>query len=66
MLPDVQNLIDCNKPTGKSSALKKKSLLYTSGVAAIEEKLRAKAVPGKRENCCKADEANRRKYETAI
>ena len=57
----------CNKPTGKSFASKKKSLLYPKRVAAIEEKKLAgtKAVLENAKIAVKADEASR-KYETAI
>src|SRR5437773_3500636 len=67
MLPDVQNLIDLQLADREVLRLKEEIAALPKRVAAIEEKLAGtKAVLENAKIAVKADEANRRKYETAI
>src|SRR6266568_6894257 len=67
MLPDVQNLIDLQLADREVLRLKKEIAALPKRVAAIEEKLAGtEAVLENAKIAVKADEANRRKYETAI
>ena len=67
MLPDVQNLIELQKADREILRLKREIAALPKRVAAIEEKLSGtKAVLEKAKVAVKADEAARRKYETAI
>ena len=67
MLPDVQNLIDLQLADREVLRLKEEITALPKRVAAIEEKLAGtKAVLENAKIAVKADEANRRKYETAI
>src|SRR5437660_4052360 len=67
MLPDVQNLIDLQLADREVLRLKEEITALPKRVAAIEEKLAGtKAVLENATIAVKADEANRRKYETAI
>src|SRR2546429_254294 len=67
MLPDVQNLIDLQQADREVLRLKEEIAALPKRVAAIEEKLAGtKAVLETAKMAVKADEANRRKYETAI
>src|ERR1700693_4230324 len=67
MLPDVQNLIDLQLADREVLRLKEEIAALPKRVAAIEEKLAGtKAVLENAKVAVKADEANRRKYETAI
>src|SRR5882724_10544368 len=67
MLPDVQNLIELQQADREVLRLKEEIAALPKRVAAIEEKLAGtKAVLENARVAVKADEANRRKYETAI
>jgi len=67
MLPDVQNLIDLQLADREVLRLKEEIAALPKRVAAIEEKLAGtKAVLENAKTAVKAEEANRRKYETAI
>src|SRR5213595_2914334 len=67
MLPDVQNLIDLQLADREVLRLKEEIAALPKRVAAIEEKLAGtKAVLEDAKIAVKADEASRRKYETAI
>ncbi len=67
MLPDVQNLIELQKADREILRLKEEIAALPKRVAAIEDRLSAtKAVLEKAKTAVKADEAARRKYETAI
>src|SRR6266705_6351538 len=67
MLPDVQNLIDLQLADREVLRLKEEIAALPKRVAAIEEKLAGtKAVLENAKIAVKADEANRRKYETVI
>jgi len=67
MLPDVQNLIDLQQADREVLRLKEEIAALPKRVAVIEEKLAGtKAILENAKIAVKADEANRRKYETAI
>ena len=67
MLPDVQNLIALQQADREILRLKEEIAALPKRVAAIEERLAGtKAVLEKAKSAVKADEAARRKYETAI
>jgi len=67
MLPDVQNLIELQNADREISRLKDDIAALPKRVAAIEQKLAGtKAILDKAKTAIKADEAARRKYETAI
>src|SRR5439155_97909 len=67
MLPDVQNLIELQQADREVLRLKEEIAALPKRVAAIEEKLAGtKAVLENAKIAVKADEASRRKYETAI
>jgi hypothetical protein len=67
MLPDVQNLIELQNADREILRLKDEIAALPRRVAAIEEKLSGtKAVLEKAKTAVKADEASRRKYESAI
>src|SRR3989441_5655180 len=67
MLPDVQNLIELQQADREVLRLKEEIATLPKRVAAIEEKLAGtKAVLENAKVAVKADEASRRKYETAI
>ena len=67
MLADVQNLIELQKADREILRLKDEVAALPKRVAAIEERLSGtKAVLEKAKTAVKGDEANRRKYETAI
>jgi uncharacterized protein len=67
MLPDVQNLIELQLADREVLRLKEEIAALPKRVAAIEEKLAGtKAILENAKIAVKADEANRRKYETAI
>jgi uncharacterized protein len=67
MLPDVQNLIELQRVDREILRLKEEIASLPKRVTAIEAKLAGtKAVLEKAKAAIKADEASRRKYETAI
>jgi uncharacterized protein len=67
MLPDVQNLIELQKVDREILRLKEEIASLPKRVTAIEAKLAGtKASLEKAKTAIKADEASRRKYETAI
>jgi uncharacterized protein len=67
MPPDVQNLIDLQQADREVLRLKEEIAALPKRVAAIEEKLAGtKAVLENAKIAVKAEEASRRKYETAI
>ena len=67
MLPDVQNLIELQKADREILRLKDEIAALPRRVTAIEEKLAGtKASLEKAKTAVKADDAARRKYETAI
>jgi len=67
MLPDVKNLIELQNADREIARLKDEIAALPKRVAAIEQKLAGtKAVLEKAKTAVKADEAARRKYETAI
>src|SRR5271167_2774277 len=67
MLPDVQNLIALQQADREILRLKDEVAALPKRVAVIEERLAGtKAVLEKAKAAVKADEANRRKYDTAI
>lgn len=67
MLPDVQALIDLQQADREILRLKNEIAALPQRVAAIEEKLAGtRAALEKAKTAVKADEAARRKYETAI
>jgi uncharacterized protein len=67
MLPDVQHLIELQKADAEILRLKDEVAALPKRVAAIEARLSGtKAVLEKAKTAVKADEASRRKYETAI
>ncbi|MBZ5599710.1 MAG: hypothetical protein LAN83_15475 [Acidobacteriia bacterium] len=67
MLPDVQNLMDLQQADREILRLKDEIAALPKRVAAIEEKLaETKAILENAKTAVKADEAARRKYETAI
>src|SRR2546430_17264122 len=67
MLPDVQNVMSLKLAAGEVPRLKEEIAALPKGVGAIEEKRGGtKAVLENAKTAVKADEANRRKYETAI
>jgi uncharacterized protein len=67
MLPDVQNLISLQKADREILRLKEEIAALPKRVAVIEAKLAGtKAALEKAKSAIKADEASRRKYETAI
>jgi len=67
MLPDVQNLIELQNADREILRLKDEIAALPKRVAAIEQKLAGtKAILEKAKIAVKADEATRRKYETAI
>ena len=67
MLPDVQNLIELQNADREISRLKDEIAALPKRVAAIEQKLAGtQAILEKAKTAVKADEASRRKYETAI
>src|SRR5439155_2453475 len=67
MLPDVQNLIELQQADREVLRLREEIAALPKRVAAIEEKLAGtKAVLENAKVAVKADEASRRKYETAI
>ncbi|MGA9042572.1 MAG: C4-type zinc ribbon domain-containing protein [Terriglobales bacterium] len=67
MIPDVQNLIELQKIDREILRLKDEVATLPKRVAVIEERLAGtKAVLEKAKAAVKADEANRRKYDTAI
>jgi len=67
MLPDVQNLIELQKADREILRLREEIAALPKRVGAIEQKLAGtKAGLEKAKTAIKADEASRRKYETAI
>ena len=67
MLPDVQNLIELQRADREILRLKEEVAALPKRMAAIEAQLAGtKAVLEKAKVAVKADEAARRKYETAI
>jgi predicted nucleic acid-binding Zn-ribbon protein len=67
MLPDVQNLIELQLADREIQRLREEIAALPKRVAAIEERLAGtKAVLEKAKTAVKADEAARRKYESAI
>jgi predicted nucleic acid-binding Zn-ribbon protein len=67
MLPDVQNLIALQQADREILRLKEEIAALPKRVAAIEERLAGtKAILEKAKTAVKADEAARRKYESAI
>src|SRR5579872_5467752 len=67
MLPDVQNLIELQKADKEILRLREEIAALPKRVAVIEQKLAGtKAGLEKAKTAIKADEAARRKYETAI
>ena len=67
MLPDVQNLIELQNADREIARLKDEIADLPKRVAAIEQKLAGtQAILEKAKTAVKADEASRRKYETAI
>jgi len=67
MIPDVQNLIELQEIDREILRLKDEVAALPKRVAAIEQRLAGtKAVLEKAKAAVKADEANRRKYDTAI
>jgi predicted nucleic acid-binding Zn-ribbon protein len=67
MLPDVQNLVELQKADREILRLREEIAALPKRVAAIEEKLSGtKAILDKARISVKADEASRRKHETAI
>jgi uncharacterized protein len=67
MIPDVQNLVDLQKIDREILRLKDEVAALPKRMAVIEERLAGtKAVLEKAKAAVKADEANRRKYDTAI
>ncbi|HVO79293.1 MAG TPA: C4-type zinc ribbon domain-containing protein [Terriglobales bacterium] len=67
MLPDIQNLMELQQADREILRLKDEIAALPKRVAAIEEKLAGtKAVLEKAKADVKADEASRRKFETAI
>ncbi len=67
MLPDVQNLIELQQADREILRLKEEIAALPRRVAAIEEKLAGtKGILDNAKSAVKADEAARRKYETAI
>jgi len=67
MLPDVQNLIELQQADREILRLKEEIAALPKRVAAIEEKLAGtKAILENAKSAVKADEAARRRYETAI
>ena len=67
MLPDVQNLIALQQADREILRLKEEIAALPKRVAAIEERLAGtRAVLEKAKSAIKADEASRRKYESAI
>src|SRR3989454_4801576 len=67
MLPDVQNLLDLQQADREILRLKEEIAALPNRVAAIEQKLAGtKAILENAKIAVKADEAARRKYETAI
>jgi predicted nucleic acid-binding Zn-ribbon protein len=67
MLPDVQNLIELQQADREILRLKEEIAALPKRVAAIEERLAGtRAVLEKAKTAVKADEAARRKYESAI
>ncbi len=67
MLPDLQNLMQLQVADKEILRLKEEVAALPKRVAVIEEKLAAtKAKLEKAKNAAKADEATRKKYETAI
>ena len=67
MLPDVQNLMELQRADREILRLKEEIAALPKRVAAIEEKLAGtKAGLEKANAAVKADEASRRKYESAI
>ncbi len=67
MLPDVQNLIELQQADREILRLKEEVAALPKRVAAIEERLAGtKAILENAKSAVKADEAARRKYETAI
>ena len=67
MLPDVQSLMNLQQADGEILRLKEEVAALPKRVAVIEEQLSGtKAVLEKAKTAVKADEAARRKYETAI
>jgi predicted nucleic acid-binding Zn-ribbon protein len=67
MLPDVQNLIELQQADREILRLKEEVAALPKRVAAIEERLAGtRAILENAKSAVKADEAARRKYETAI
>jgi predicted nucleic acid-binding Zn-ribbon protein len=67
MLPDVQNLIELQQADREILRLKEEIAALPKRMAAIEERLAGtKAILEKAKTAVKADEAARRKYESAI
>jgi predicted nucleic acid-binding Zn-ribbon protein len=67
MLPDVQNLIALQQADREILRLKEEIAALPKRVAAIEERLAGtRAILEKAKTAVKADEASRRKYESAI
>jgi predicted nucleic acid-binding Zn-ribbon protein len=67
MIPDVQNLVDLQKIDREILRLKDEVAALPKRMVVIEERLAGtKAVLEKAKAAVKADEANRRKYDTAI
>src|SRR5215471_16451058 len=67
MLPDIENLMAVQQADREIHRLKEEVATLPKKVAAIEQKLAGtKAVLDNARNAVKADEASRRKYETAI
>jgi predicted nucleic acid-binding Zn-ribbon protein len=67
MLPDVQNLMELQQADREILRLKEEIAALPKRVAAIEQRLAGtKAVLENAKTAIKADEASRRKYETAI
>jgi predicted nucleic acid-binding Zn-ribbon protein len=67
MLPDVQNLIELQLADREIQRLREEIAALPKRVAAIEERLAGtKAILEKAKTAVKADEAARRKYESAI